>query len=186
VHRSAVRARRWKSVLLLSTRSGLQVEVRPATGDDTALLMSFIHSMAAFERLQVQTDEQTLRETLFEGEPAAHALLAFVDGEPAAYVTYYFSFATMVGKRGLWLDDLFVMPAFRGQGIATALMAYLADAACRRDCARFEWMVLDWNRRAIEFYEHLGATVLTDWRICRLDGDGLDRAARELRPAEGK
>ena len=155
----------------------LEFEVREGTADDVPLLLEFIRSMAAYERLEVTASEVTLRESLFGESPAARTLLAFVDGAPAAYVVYFFSFATMVGKRGLWLDDLFVRPEFRGRGIARALMAHLAGLAVSHDCARFEWMVLDWNAPAIGFYRGLGATLLDDWRICRLEGQELARIA---------
>ncbi|MFQ5569538.1 MAG: GNAT family N-acetyltransferase [Rhodothermales bacterium] len=158
----------------------LEIEVRPGTVDDIPLLLSFIHSMAKYEKLEVYATEEVLRESLFCERPAAHALLAFVGGLPAAYAVYFFSFATMVGKRGLWLDDLFVHPDFRGKGIATALMAYLADLAMQNKCGRFEWMVLDWNKSAISFYQGLGAPVLADWRICRLDEEAVAHVAEHL------
>ena len=166
------------------TANDVEIEVREGTIDDVPLLMTFIRSMAEFERLEVRATDQTLRESLFGERPAAHTLLAFVDGQPAAYVVFFFSFATMVGKRGLWLDDLFVDPAFRGKGIATALMAYLANLALQNDCARFEWMVLDWNTTAIDFYKGLGASLRDDWRICRLDGEQLSVASNRLVRAE--
>jgi GNAT superfamily N-acetyltransferase len=95
------------------------------------------------------------------------------NGRPAAYVVYFFSFATTVGRRGLWLDDIFVEPEYRGKGVAKALMAYLADLAIKNHCSRFEWVVLAWNRPALDLYEGIGATVLDDWRICRLDSENL-------------
>lgn len=158
----------------------LEFEVRSGTADDIPLLLSFIKSMAEFEKLEVSATEQILQEALFGEHPAAHTLLAFVDGEPAAYAVYFFSFSTMIGKRGFWLDDIFVKPEFRGKGIAKALMAYLADIAIRNKCGRFEWIVLDWNKSAFEFYKGMGAVVLGDWKVCRLDGDELDGLAKEL------
>ena len=147
----------------------IEVELRDGTITDVPLLLSFIRSMAAFEKLTVTATEESLRAALFGEAPAACVLLAFVGGEPVAYATYFFTFATMVGNRGLWLDDLFVVPAFRGKGLGRAVMAYLADVAMRHQCGRLEWMVLDWNEAALDFYKRLGARVLTDWRICRLE-----------------
>jgi GNAT superfamily N-acetyltransferase len=158
----------------------LDVAVRAGTMDDVPLLLDFIRSMAAYEKLTVSATEESLRAALFGENPAARTLLAFVGNRPVAYATYFFTFATMVGRRGLWLDDLFVDPEFRGRGVGEALMAYLADVAVRNDCARFEWMVLDWNRSALGFYERLGATLLDDWRICRLDEPALSGLARKL------
>lgn len=163
----------------------LEIEVRPGTVDDIPLLLSFIHSMAEFERLEVHATEKTLRESLFGDHPAAHTLLAFADDDPVAYGVYFFSFATMVGKRGLWLDDLYVKPDYRGKGIAKALMAYLADLAIQNECGRFEWIVLDWNKSAIDFYHGMGAAVLDDWRICRLDEDQLVGIAEKLVRVDG-
>ena len=162
------------------TATDLEIKVRAGTVDDVPLLMSFIRSMAEFEKLEVITTEAILRESLFCEHPAAHTLLAFVDDRPVAYVVYFFTFATMVGKRGLWLDDLFVDPGFRGKGIAKALMGYLAYVAIQNKCGRFEWMVLDWNKSAIDFFSKVGATLLDDWRICRLDEDKLAGVAKQL------
>ena len=160
--------------------TNLAVEVRAGTIDDIPLLLSFIRSMAEFEKLEVTATEELLRESLFSDRPAAHTLIALVDGKAAAYVVYSFTFATMLGKRGLWLEDLYVSPDFRGKGIAKALMAYLADLAIKNKCGRFVWMVLDWNTSAIGLYRGLGATLLDDWRICRLDEDGMRSIAERL------
>jgi GNAT superfamily N-acetyltransferase len=156
----------------------LEIELRPAIADDVPLLLSFIRQMAEFEKLETTATETSLREALFGDRPAASTLIAFADGQPAAYAVYFFTFATMVGKRGLWLDDLFVKPEFRGRGVGAALMSYLADLAVQCDCGRFEWAVLDWNRNAIGFYQRLGAALLDDWLVCRLDGDALREVAR--------
>jgi GNAT superfamily N-acetyltransferase len=158
----------------------LEIEVRTGTVDDVPLLLSFIHSMAEFEKLEVTATEETLRDSLFGNCPAAHTLFAFADGRPAAYAVYFFTFATTVGKRGLWLDDLYVNPDFRGKGIAKSLMAYLADLAIKNKCGRFEWMVLDWNKSAIDFFRSVGATVLDDMQICRLDKDEFASVAEQL------
>lgn len=162
--------------------SDLEIDIRPGTGDDIPLLLLFMRSMAEFEKLECSATEESLGESLFGENPAAKTLLAFVDEVPAAYAVYFFSFATSVGRRGLWMDDIFVKPEFRGKGIGQALLSYLADLAVRNNCARFEWMVLDWNEQAIGFYRSMGANLLDDWRICRLHGDELDIVAQHLSP----
>lgn len=158
----------------------IEVELRAGTVADVPVLLAFIRSMAAFEKLAVSATEESLRTALFGEAPAARTLLAFVDGKPIAYLTYFFTFSTMVGKRGLWLDDLFIDPSFRGRGIGRALMAYLAQVALEHQCGRFEWMVLEWNDVALEFYKSLGAHLLADWRICRLNEDQLPAVAGAL------
>ena len=142
--------------------------------------MSFIRSLAEVEKLSVSTTEETLQAALFGDSPAAQTAIALVDGRPIAYVIYYFTFASTVGQRGLWVDDVFVDSAHRGKGIGEALMAYLADLAVQNGCARFEWAVLNWNEPAVRFYEQLGATILEDWRICRLEGKEIQRVAGKL------
>ena len=123
--------------------------------------------MAAFEKLTVSATEESLHSALFGEASAARTLLAFVGGKPIGYATYFFSFSSMMGRRALWLDDLFIDPAFRGKGIGKALMAYVASVAVRNQCARFEWIVLDWNASAIESDPRLkvfneAANILTD------------------------
>jgi GNAT superfamily N-acetyltransferase len=164
--------------------NNIEVELRDGTISDVPLLLSFIRSMAAFEKLTVTATEESLRAALFGEAPAARLLLAFVQGEPIAYATYFFTFASMAAKRGLWLDDLFVIPAFRGKGIGRAFMSYLADFAIRNQCGRVEWMVLDWNERAIGFYKRLGATILSDWQLCRFEETQLANVAGQLAIAQ--
>ena len=130
----------------------LEMQVRAGTIDDVPLLLEFIRKMAEFEKLEVHSTEETLRESLFGDRPSAQTLLVFAKGEPVAYAVYFFTFATMVGKRGLWLGDLYVNPAFRGKGVGKALMAYLAQLAIENNCGRFEWMVFDWNTSATGFH----------------------------------
>jgi len=165
--------------------NNIEVEVRAGTPADVPLLLTFIRAMAAFEKLTVSATEESLRVALFGEAPAARTLLAFVDGKAIGYATYFFTFTSMMGKRALWLDDLFIDPAFRGKGMGKALMAVLANIALQNQCGRFEWIVLDWNASAIEFYKHLGANVLTDWRICRVDEAQLPSVASRLVASEG-
>ncbi len=157
-------------------------ETRPITPADLPLLLAFIREMAVFERMITSATVESLREAFFTEPPAAIAELVWVDDEAVGYVTYYFTFGSMTGRRGLWLDDLYVAPAKRGRGLGRALMRYLAGVAVRHRCARFEWMVLDWNESALGLYRSLGAQVLDDHRVCRLDEAGLAAlAARSSR-----
>lgn len=165
---------------MLLTVNDINVEVRAGTPVDVPLLLRFIREMAAFEKLTVSATEESLHAALFGEVPAARALLVFVDGKPIGYATYFFSFTSMMGRRALWLDDLFVDPAFRGKGIGKALMAHLAGIAVENQCARFEWIVLDWNTDAIAFYQRLGADVVADWRVCRMDEAQTRRIASTL------
>lgn len=158
----------------------VEVEVRAGTPADVPLLLTFIRAMAAFEKLTASATEESLQTALFGEAPAAHTLLVFVGGKPIGYATYFFSFTSMMGRRALWLDDLFIDPAYQSKGIGKALMAYLASIAVQNKCARFEWIVLDWNTSAIEFYKHLGAGVLPDWRICRVGETQLASLASTL------
>ncbi len=159
---------------------GVEIEVREGTAGDVPLLLSFIRAMAEFEKLPVAATEESLRAALFGDDPAAHMLLAEVDGRPVAYVIYFFTFSTMAGRRCMWLEDIFVDAAFRGKGLGRALMAYLADLAARHQCARLEWSVLDWNEPALRFYKRLGAEILADWRVCRLDESQIAAVASQL------
>jgi len=159
-----------------------EIQIREATSDDLPLLLAFIRAMAEFEKLPVTATEETLHESLFGDHPAAFSLLAFADGQPAAYAVYFFSFSTMIGRRGMWLDDVFVDVNFRGKGIGKAMMAYLANIALQNQCGRFEWMVLDWNQPAIGLYKQLGASIHQDWHLCRLDAEGLLRVAQQGSP----
>lgn len=154
--------------------------VRPATPDDAGLIRQFIAELAAYEKLshQVVVDDAALRTHLFGPRPSAEALLGFAGEEPAAFAIFFQNFSTFLGRPGLYLEDLFVRPDYRRRGFGRAMLVHLAREANRRGCGRFEWTVLDWNEPAIKFYEGLGATVLPDWRICRVTGDALTALAQ--------
>ena len=155
------------------------VTIRPATVDDVPLIAQLIRELAEYERLAdaAVATEDGLREQLFGERPAAEVLVAEADGEPVGFALFFHTFSTFLGKRGLYLEDLFVRPDFRGLGLGKHLMAALARIAVRRDCGRFEWSVLDWNAPSIAFYRKLGATGMDEWTVQRLEGDALHALA---------
>ena len=151
------------------------LSIRPATVDDVPLIAQLIRELAEYERLAdaAVATETDLRGQLFGERPAAEVLIAEADGQPAGFALFFHTFSTFLGKRGLYLEDLFVRPAFRSLGLGRHLMAALARIAVKRDCGRFEWSVLDWNAPAIGFYRALGATGMDEWTVQRLEGDAL-------------
>jgi GNAT superfamily N-acetyltransferase len=156
-------------------------DIRPAEPGDVPELLDLIHGLADYERLShiVQCTEAALHEALFGADPAVEALLARsrARGAGAGFALFFHNYSTFLGRRGLYLEDLYVRPEFRGHGCGKALLVRLAQLACERGCGRFEWSVLDWNVSAQRFYERLGASVLPDWRIVRLGADALARLA---------
>ena len=155
--------------------------IRPATADDVPRLLAFIHGIAEYERLthQVTATEEGLLASLFGEQPAAEALLAFADGEPAGFAVYFHTYSTFLARRGMHLEDLYVSPEFRRLGLGTLLLRRVAAIAVERGCGRFEWMALDWNTDAHRFYEDLAAEMLSEWRLFRIHGDALHRLAED-------
>jgi GNAT superfamily N-acetyltransferase len=153
----------------------LPIRIVPATEADVPLILRLISALGEYERLshQVVATEAALRETLFGEKPAAEVVIAYVDDVPAGFALWFHNYSTFLAKPGLYLEDLFVVPEWRGQGIGRRLLSHLASVAVERGCGRMEWSVLDWNESAIGFYRKLGATLLEDWRICRLTGETL-------------
>lgn len=153
--------------------------IRSATEEDIPLVLRFIRDLAIYENLlpEVEATEMRLRATLFPagGRPAAECLLAFSNGQPAGFAVFFHNYSTFLAKPGLYLEDLFVEPALRGQGIGKALLGHCARLANARGCGRMEWSVLDWNEPARAFYRNLGAVELDAWRICRLTGPALQQ-----------
>lgn len=149
--------------------------LRPAVPGDAEALVGLIGELAAFERLQhlLRVTPERLRAHLFGARPAAEAVVAELDGRIVGFALFFTNFSTFLGQPGLYLEDLYVQPAQRGRGLGRALLAHLGALAVARGCGRFEWSVLDWNRDAIAFYEKMGATLLPDWRLCRVTGDAL-------------
>jgi GNAT superfamily N-acetyltransferase len=138
-----------------------------------------IQALADYEQLSHQVTGTTaqLGEHLFGPRPYIEAVLAEVEGKVAGFALFFPNYSTFLTQPGLYLEDLFVLPAFRRLGVGKALLIYLAQLAVKRGYGRFEWSVLDWNASAISFYETMGATVLPDWRICRVTGESLTRLA---------
>jgi len=156
------------------------IAVGTVRADEVGALHAMIRALADYEKLAhlcvgTQTD---LAAALAGNPPACEALMARLDGEPVGFALYFHTFSTFLARRGLWLEDLFVLPTARGLGVGKALLRAVADVAVQRGCGRFEWSVLDWNTPAIRFYEGLGAAVMPDWRIARVTGAAIGRLAR--------
>jgi GNAT superfamily N-acetyltransferase len=152
-------------------------QIRPATANDVPVVLDLIRELAEYEKLlhEVVATEALVRESLFGPKPVAECVLACVNGNPVGFALFFHNYSTFKGRAGLFLEDLFVRPEFRGQGIGEALLKHLARLAVERGCARMEWAVLDWNKRAIQFYERMGAAGVHDWTIFRVTGDALVR-----------
>lgn len=154
--------------------------LRPATPADCPAIVGLIRELAVFEKLEhlVVVTPETLEPQLFGPRPAAEAVVGEVEGQVVAFALFFTNFSTFLGQPGLYLEDLYVQPAHRGSGLGKALLQHLGALAVARGCGRFEWSVLDWNENAIRFYEKMGATVMPDWRICRVTGPALQAFAR--------
>lgn len=157
------------------------INIRCATIKDCALIRQFIRQLAVYEKLEaeaVATDED-IAASLFGDKPQAEVVIAERAGEPVGFALFFHNYSTFLGRRGLYLEDLFVVPEARGSGAGKALLKYLAQLALERGCGRFEWWVLDWNKPAIDFYKSLGAEPMEDWTVFRLTGEALENLAKE-------
>ncbi|MEY4952346.1 MAG: hypothetical protein RL299_770 [Pseudomonadota bacterium] len=161
----------------------MTIAIRPATPADLPLIAQLIRDLAEYEKLahEVRFDEAVLGEKLFGPRPYAEVVIGELDGAPQGFALFFHNFSTFEGKPGIYLEDLFVRPAARGSGLGKALLAHLAMLAGERDCARLEWSVLDWNEPAIGFYQKLGARLMDDWTMMRVDGANLARLGAEAR-----
>jgi GNAT superfamily N-acetyltransferase len=157
----------------------MDIAIDQLTRDQVPVLLELIRELAQFERLEheVIASVESLQRSLFGPQPAAGALLARCDNEPAAYAIYFFTFSSFIGRPGIWLEDLYVRPKFRHRGLGRRLIESVAKIGVDRDCGRFEWTALDWNQNALEFYRRLGARRMNEWVLLRLDSDGLRRLA---------
>lgn len=159
--------------------------IRPAIRDDLPVILRLIRELAEYERLAhaCVATEELLEASLFGDSPAAEVLIAEWDGAPAGFALFCHNYSTFLARRGIWLEDLFVLPEHRGRGIGKALLIRLAELSVARGCGRLEWAVLDWNESAIGFYRALGAVPLDDWTTFRVTGEALHRLASA--PGEG-
>jgi GNAT superfamily N-acetyltransferase len=155
--------------------------IERATERDVPTILRLISGLAEYEKLshEVTATEEGLRRTLFGDRPAAEVVLGCSGDEPVAFALFFHNYSTFLGKPGLYLEDLFVLPEWRGHGFGRQLLAYLAALAVERDCGRLEWSVLDWNEPAIRFYKSLGARLMDGWSIFRVTGDGLQHLASQ-------
>ena len=159
--------------MLESSRNPLKI--RAATPDDVSILFSLIKALADYEKLsdQVVGSESALEKHLFGDRPYCESIVAFWETAPVGFALFFHNYSTFLTQPGLYLEDIFVLPTYRGQGIGKALLSHIAQVALERQCGRLEWSVLDWNEPAIGFYQHIGAKVLPDWRICRVTGEAI-------------
>jgi GNAT superfamily N-acetyltransferase len=155
------------------------ITIRPAAEHETPLVLDFIRRLAQYERLEheMEATEEDLRQTLFGSHPYAEVVFACEAGTPLGFALFFHNYSTFKGRPGLYLEDLFVLPAARRRGIGRLLLAWLARTAVRRGCARLEWAVLDWNEPSIQFYRSLGAVPMDEWTTFRLTGEALSALA---------
>ena len=159
----------------------MTIEVAPATPADVPAILALIRELAEYEKLldRVFATEQSLRRDLFGAKPFAEVLVGRIDGALVAYALFFHSYSTFLAMPGIYLEDLYVQPQFRGRGMGRALLRSIAQVAKERDCGRLEFAVLDWNTPSIEFYKALGAAPLDDWTTYRLGEDGIASLARD-------
>ena len=157
------------------------LQIRPARPQDASLVLALIRELAEYEKLahEVVATELDIQTALFGEKPVAECLVAELDGAAIGFALFFHNFSTFEGKPGLYLEDLYIKPGYRGRGYGRRLLSHLARLAKQRGCARFEWAVLDWNAPAIRFYESLGAKIMQQWKINRLTGEDLSRLAGE-------
>jgi GNAT superfamily N-acetyltransferase len=154
----------------------MNLRIEPATILDLPAIVHLVRQLAAYEKLldEVVATTEDYQRALFGPDRHAEALIAFIDDVPVGFALFFSTFSTFLGKRGIYLEDIFVEPPHRGQGIGKALLKKLAEIAKERNCGRMEWSVLTWNQPSIEFYHRMGAVTLEEWRMFRLTGDALE------------
>jgi len=158
------------------------IRIEAATVADVPVILRMIKALAEYERMtdEVVATEASVRDTLFGSTPGAEAVIACAEGTPVGFAVWFHNYSTFLSRRGLYLEDLFVLPEWRGRGVGGALLRHLAGVAVQRGCGRMEWSVLDWNEPAIRFYRSLGARPMDEWTVYRLTGEALARVAGHL------
>ena len=162
-------------------KSVSKLKIRPATQKDAPIVLSLIKELAGYENLthEVKATEEDICQTLFGDHPVAEVIIGEYQENAVSYALFFYNYSTFLCKPGIYLEDLYVKPEYRSKGFGRALMAYIARLARERNCARFEWAVLNWNTPAINVYEKLNAVPMTDWTVYRLSGEALERLADE-------
>ena len=157
------------------------ITIRVAIEKDVPLILKFIRDLAEYEKLlqEVVATESSLKETLFTNKTNAEVIIAEVDEQPVGFVLFFHNFSTFLGRSGIYLEDLFISPKARGQGVGKKVLNYIAKLAKDRNCGRLEWSVLNWNKDAINYYEKLGAKPMNEWTVYRLSGTALADLARD-------
>lgn len=157
-----------------------EITIRQAVVEDAALILNFINELAVYEKMEkdVKASIEDIEKSLFSENATAHALICQMDEIAVGYAIYFYNYSTWLGKNGLYLEDLYISPKYRGCGAGKVVLRYLAQQAVSKDCGRFEWCVLDWNEPAIKFYESIGAKPQNEWVIYRLSGDELQNFAK--------
>jgi len=155
----------------------MSVSIRKAVVGDETVVFDFVMALAKYEKLEheVEANNEDIARDLFGPSPRVFCEIAQIEGKPVGFALWYYTYSTFVGKHGIWLEDLFVDPDARGNGIGKALMAHLATKCHKEGLARLEWWVLKWNEPSIDFYKSLGAIMQDEWSVCRMDGDALKR-----------
>ena len=161
-----------------------EYSIRPATTDDVSLILGFIRELADYETLlrEVTATEALVRRFMFGDQPRAEALIGELGNEPVGFALFFHNFSTFLARPGIYIEDIYVRPEFRGRGYGRAFFTHLSKLAVERGCGRIEWAVLTWNEPAIEFYRNLGARAMDEWKVFRLDAASFGRLAREEAP----
>jgi len=157
----------------------MEFSISQIVPNEVPALLELIRELAQFERLEheVEASVDSLTESLFGAKPVAGAFISRIDGDLAGYALYFFTFSSFIGRAGIWLEDLYVRPAFRRQGLGRAMIEAVARIGADRNCGRFEWTALNWNKNALDFYRKLGAQTMDEWVLVRMNSEGLSRVA---------